>query len=102
MSTSKLDTSGIFKPVTVRSDRTTLSLPQCAVCIRKSGIEFCSPTPIPAWTEMTVTLEYTGEAKRVNCTGIVVACDGNSHPGYEVSMLFMNLSRQSQVRLNLV
>jgi PilZ domain-containing protein len=102
MSTTKLDTSGIFKPVTVRSDRTTLSLPQSAVCIRKSGIEFRSPTPIPVWTEMTVTLESSGEAKKVNCTGIVVACDGNRHTGYAVSMLFMNLSRQSQERLNLL
>ena len=102
MSTIKLDTSGDFKPLTLQSDRTTLSLPQNAVCIRKNGIEFRSPTPIPIWNEMTVTLESAGESKRVNCTGIVVACDGNRHTGYAVSILFMNLSRQSQERLNLL
>jgi hypothetical protein len=102
MSTSKLDTSGIFQPVTVKSNRTTLSLPQAAVRIRRNGIEFRSPTPIPVWTEMTVSLESAGEGKRVKCTGIVVACDGNRHLGYAVSMLLMNLSRQSQERLNLL
>jgi len=102
MSTSKLDTSGVFHAVTVDSDRTTLSLPQAAVRIRKNGIEFRSPTPIPVWTEMTVALQSAGEAKKVNCTGIVVACDGNRHAGYAVSMLLMNLSRQSQERLNLL
>jgi hypothetical protein len=28
-----------------------------------------------------------------------VACDGNAQQGYVVSMLFTNLSRQSQARL---
>ncbi len=102
MSTTKLDTSGVFQPVTVKSDRTTLSLPQAAVRIRKNGIEFRSPTPMPVWAEMTVCLQCAGETKKVNCTGIVVACEGNRHAGYAVSMLLMNLSRQSQERLNLL
>src|SRR5438128_12648981 len=102
MSTTKLDTSGVFEPVTVKSDRTTLSLPQAAVRFRKNGIEFRSPTPIPVWAEMTVSLQCAGETKKVNCTGIVVACEGNRQPGYAVSMLLMNLSRQSQERLNLL
>ena len=102
MSTSKLDTSGVFQPVTVKTDRTTLNLPQAAVRIRKNGIEFRSPTPMPAWTEMTVNLHSIGTGKKVNCTGIVVACEGNRHAGYAVSMLLMNLSRQSQEQLNLL
>ena len=51
---------------------------------------------------MTVALQSSGDPKKVNCTGVVVACDGNRHTGYAVSMLFMNLSRQSQERLNLL
>ena len=102
MSTSKLDTSGVFQPVTVQGDQTQLSLPPDAVRFRKNGIEFRSPTPIPAWTEMTVTLQSPRDEKKVSCTGIVVACDGNRHTGYAVSMLFLNLSRQSQERLHLL
>jgi len=102
MSSSKLDTSGIFNPVTVQGDQTQLTLPPDAVRFRRNGIEFRSPTPISVWTEMTVVLQSPGDAKKVNCTGVVVACDGNRHTGYAVSMLFMNLSRQSQERLNLL
>src|SRR5438046_10208692 len=98
MSTTKLDTSGVFEPVTVKSDRTTLNLPHAAVRIRKNGIEFRSPTPIPVWTEMTVSLQSTTQGKRVNCTGIVVACEGNRHAGYAVSVLLLNPSRQAQER----
>jgi PilZ domain len=100
MSASKIDTSAVFQPLTVESDRTTISLAQDAVRIRRNGIEFRSPAPIPVWAEMTVTLESVGEGKRVHCTGVVVACEGNRHTGYAVSMLFLNLSRQSQERLN--
>ncbi|SRR6266511_4821941 len=102
MSSSKLDTSGIFNPVTVQRDQTQLTLPPDAVRFRRNGIEFRSPTPIPVWTEMTVALQSPGGAGKVNCTGVVVACDGNRHAGYAVSMLLMNLSRQSQERLNLL
>ena len=102
MSTSKLDTSGIFHSVTLQGDRTQLSVPPDAVRFRKNGIEFRAPTPIPVWTEMTVALQSPGETGKVTCTGIVVACDGNRHTGYAVSMLFLNLSRQSQERLNLL
>ncbi len=100
MSSGKLDRSGVFQPVTVRSSTTTLNLPTSAVHVRKNGIEFLSSQSIPAWTEMTVDLYSPGDAKKIHCTGIVVGCTGNRHSGYVVSMLFMSLSRQAQERLN--
>jgi len=33
---------------------------------------------------------------------VVVACNGNRHGGYTVSMVFTSLSKQSQARLNLL
>ena len=102
MSARKLEHPELLQPVTVQSQTTSLNLPASAVRIRKNGIEFRAASPIPVWTEMTVSLQSAGETKKVNCTGIVVACDGNRHTGYAVSMLFMNLSRQSQERLNLL
>ena len=100
MSTSKLDTSGIFQPVTVKENITQLSLPAHAVKIRKNGIEFCADKPIPTWTEMTVDLLSSPGAKKVHCHGIIVACSGNRHSGYVVSMIFTNLTRQAQERLD--
>ena len=49
---------------------------------------------------MTVTLQSTKDAARVRCTGVVVACHGNRHDGYAVSMVFTSLSKQSQARLD--
>ena len=100
MSTTKLDTSGAFQPVTVQVQHTRLNVPASGVRIRKNGIEFRIAAPIPAWTEMFVDLLSPGDTKRLHCRGIVVACAGNRHSGYLVSMVFMNLSRQSQERLS--
>lgn len=102
MSTSKLDTSGVFTSVKVQNNQTLLTLPAHSVRIRKNGIEFRSEKAIPAWTEMTVDLHSSSEAKKVHCTGVVVACHGNRHTGFVVSMVFMNLSRQAQERLDLL
>lgn len=101
MSTSKLDTSGIFQPLNVKENRTQLTLPAHHVCIRKNGLEFRTEKALPLWTEMTIDL-VCGTGKKVHCHGVVVACHGNRHTGYIVSMLLMNLSRQAQERLDML
>ncbi len=99
MSARKLSNLGSFQPsVTVDARQTRLSLSHEAVVIHKSGIEFRSPTPFNAWTEMTVDLK-TPDNGRVNCTGVVIACTGSKHAGYHVTMAFTNISRQAQTRL---
>lgn len=102
MSSSKADTSGIFEPVTVQGNQTKLSLPPDAVRIRRNGIEFRSSAPIPVWTELTVSLQSPGEAARVNCSGVIVECSGNRHTGFAISLLFMNLTPQSQQKISLL
>ena len=99
MSASKLDTSGVFQPVSIQSPETQLSIPTSDIQVRKSGIEFLTGKPIPKWAEMTVDLRSPGSSKKVHCTGVVVECNGNRHTGYLVSIVFMNLSRQSEQRL---
>ena len=99
MSTSKVDTSGVFQPITVHADATKLLLSSEQVLFRQNGIEFMAPEPIPHWTEMTVDLRCPVEGKPVRGTGVVVDCTGNRHAGYVVSLVFMNLTPQSQERL---
>ena len=99
MSTSRLDTSGVFQPVKIESSKTKLALLPDAVRFRSNGMEFRAAKPIVPWTEMTVNLRSPGDSKQVNCTGVIVDCKGNSHTGYVVSMVFMKVSRQSQERL---
>src|SRR5437773_5861204 len=100
MSARKVGNAGLFQPVTVQAQATRLSLSAGDIRIRKNGIEFRSSNSIPAWTEMTVELETPDEPKKLHCTGVVVACTGNRHAGFLVSLVFTHLSRQTQARLN--
>ena len=97
MSTSKLDTSGIFQPLT--EDRTQLTLPAHNVCIRKNGLQFRTEKPLLLWTEMSIDL-VCGTGRQVHCNGVVVACHGNRHTGYVVSMILLNLTPKAQERLD--
>ena len=100
MSAKKFVGDGSFEqPVTVEARQASLELSADAVVIHKSGIEFRSPTPFNPWTEMTVALQPPGGG-RLHCHGVVIACSGNKHAGYHVSMVFTSLTKQVQTRLN--
>jgi hypothetical protein len=86
--------------VTVDVRQARLSLTPDSVIIHKNGIEFRSPTPFSPWTEMTLTLESPPDHGTIRCSGVVIACTGNKHAGYHVSMVFTGLSKQAQARLN--
>ena len=98
MSASKTK-SDLFQPVTVQSSTTLHQLAPSSFRIRKSGIEFKSDKEVPMWTEMTVELQLPG-TKSFSCSGVVVACGGNRHAGYNISLVFTSLTRQAQERLN--
>ena len=100
MSTSKLDTSGVFQPLSLQAQPTKLALPAGRVRFRKNGVEFISAKPLPLWSEMTVSLHSPNTNRKVAATGVVVECLGNRHSGYSVALLFMSLSRQSRERLS--
>lgn len=100
MSARKIDSTVLPQPVSIQTRTTRLDLPASSVRIRKNGIEFRSETPIPVWTEMTVGLQTPNDSRKVNFSGVVVACGGNVHAGFTVSLLFTSLSRQAQARLH--
>ena len=84
--------------VTLEGRQARLTLSHDAVVIHRGGIEFRSPTPFTAWTEMTVELQSPDNGK-IHCTGVVIACSGNKHTGFHVSMVFTGMSKQAQARL---
>jgi hypothetical protein len=100
MSARKIENEALFQPITVQAQTTRLDLPAGAVRIRRNGIEFRSEAAIPVWTEMTVAMQTPTDARKVNFSGVVVACAGNRHSGFMVSLLFTSLSKQAQARLN--
>src|SRR5690349_4936844 len=103
MSARKVEVTGtLSQQVTVEARQTRLSLSADSVIISKHGIEFRSATPFSNWTEMTMTLQSPRGDSRVHCNGVVISCTGNRHAGYHVSLVFTNLSKQAQARLNLL
>ncbi|MEY2409798.1 MAG: hypothetical protein QOF48_2468 [Verrucomicrobiota bacterium] len=99
MSARKIGNSELFQRVTVQAPATKLDLPAASVRVRRNGIEFRTQDAIPIWAEMTVAMQTPQVSGKVQFNGVVVACDGNRHTGYAVSMLFTSVSKQAQARL---
>ena len=100
MSARTVESTSFNEHVTVEARQARLVLSPGSVIIHKSGIEFRSATAFSPWTEMTLTLQSPRDNGRVNCTGVVIACTGNKHTGYHVSMVFTGLTKQAQARLS--
>ena len=100
MSARKVQSAESLHQLTVEARETRLSLSPDSVIIHRNGIEFRSATPFSEWAEMTLTLQTPGDGGRLHCTGVVIACTGNRHTGYHVSMVFTGLSKQAQARLS--
>lgn len=102
MSARKVSGSELAQPITLQTRTTQLTLPATSVRVRKNGLEFHSDNPIPVWTEMTIALETPLEPKKFECSGVVVACNGNRHQGYQVSMIFPAMTPHAKARLDLL
>ncbi|MGD0744073.1 MAG: PilZ domain-containing protein [Verrucomicrobiota bacterium] len=101
MSARKIEAGGgVRQDITVQSRQTRLNLPTESVVIHRNGIEFRSPAPFTPWTEMTVALQSPRDDSPIQCAGVVVACSGNKHTGYHVSMVFTSLTKHGQARLS--
>jgi hypothetical protein len=100
MSARKIGNSDVFPPLTLHSRNSRLGIPASAVRVHKNGIEFHGASAIPVWTEMTVDVQIPRDRQMVNFTGVVVACTGNRHAGYNVAMVFTNVTPKAQARLN--
>jgi len=89
-------------PIRITGRQAALELGAEKVSIHKNGIEFHSPAPFTEWSEMTVTLQSPADGARLSCHGVVVACAGNKHAGYNVSMLFTGMTAQTQKQLGVM
>ena len=99
MSARKAEATNALNHVTVEARQTRLSLSPDSVVFHKNGIEFRSLSPFSPWAEMTITLQSHKDGGKLHCNGVVIACTGNKHTGYHVSMVFTSLSKQAQARL---
>jgi hypothetical protein len=100
MSAKRLTGTSTFQSsvsVSVRDAKLELSTE--TVSIHKNGIEFRSPRPFTEWSEMTVALVSPQGGARISCHGVIVACAGNKHTGYHISMVFTGLNSEAQKQL---
>jgi hypothetical protein len=88
--------------VSVNGRAAALELSADKVSVHKNGIEFRSPTPFHEWSEMTVQLQSPFDGSQLSCHGVVVACAGNKHAGYNVSMLFTGMTPQTEKQLGVM
>jgi len=100
MSARKAEVPNSFHHVTVEARQTRLTLSPGSVIIHKNGIEFRSATAFSPWAEMTLTLQSPREGGKVHCAGVVIACPGNKHTGYHISLVFTGMSKQAEARLS--
>ena len=100
MSAKRFVERGSFEQkLTVEARQAKLELSADTVSIHKAGIEFRSPTPFHEWAEMTVSLQSPLDGSKLSCNGVIVACAGNKHTGYHVSMVFTDMTPQTQEQL---
>jgi len=100
MSAKKLTGINSFQSsVSVTTRDANLELSADTVSVHKNGIEFRSPKPFNEWSEMTVALLSPKDGSRISCHGVIVACAGNKHTGYHISMVFTGLSSETERQL---
>ncbi|MCP5518118.1 MAG: PilZ domain-containing protein [Verrucomicrobiales bacterium] len=99
MTTSKVDTSGVFDRPATGCGEARFLLPTHQVAFRKSGIEFLSHEAVPLWKEVTVELQSPVDRQPLEATGVVVDCTGNRHTGYVVSLIFLEMTPGCERRL---
>ena len=104
MSAAQLDDSNAFDSADgPRMDSSqVLHLSPANTLIRNNGLQFHYHQEIPAFTEMAVNLHDPADGAEIRGTGIVVACSGDRHKGYEVSLLLLNLSPAHRARLGVL
>jgi hypothetical protein len=103
MSAKQIGSLGsVENSISVAGRQAALELSADKVSVRKNGIEFCSPTPFHEWSEMTVSLQSPKDGRRLSCHGVVVACTGNKHSGYHISMLFTGMTPQAEKQLGVM
>jgi hypothetical protein len=102
MSARKLDQSVSLQAASGAIHSTGATLTGEVLRVHKNGVEFRTPDPLPVWREMSVDLQPSNGGRKVRCTGVVVACQGSRHHGYLVSMVLLNLTKQSQAQLSLL
>lgn len=107
MGATKRDFSGIFDAeLRGRGAQRAVVLDQDFHLTHK-GITFVTDTFWPEWTEVGVEMclpeKGTRKDRQILCRGVVVQCSRcGKGKGFEVALVFLDLSKRAQTRLNVL
>ena len=105
MKAARADHSGVFSSVTPSLDKAPAPLHPGTFYLSEKGLTFRSTTRLATWTEVDVELELPAESRlrcrRIHCNGVVVECrPANPDPGYDVTLLFLELGKRTHCELS--
>lgn len=105
MGTTKRDVSGVFDTEIRRPPARKPAVLDQIFQISPKGITFVTEQYLPEWTEVGVEMRLPGAGARkdhpIDCRGVVVQCARRQHGrGFEVALLFLNLSKRAQAQLS--
>jgi len=63
--------------------------------LRRSGLEFTSPKPLPLWSECRLTLRNC-EGEELQANAVVVACRAHSDGQFRLVLLFLHFICRAQ------
>lgn len=67
--------------------------------MQESGIEFQSQNEIGLYTEMHLQIVNPETQHTIKFKGVVIGCSGDKHKGYQVSLIYTNLTQETQMSL---
>jgi hypothetical protein len=103
---ARRDNSGIFAAELKRPRSRQAAVLDDVLHLSPKGLRFVSGTLLPEWTEVGVELRMPVKGARkdqqISCRGVVVECARRPKgSGYEVSLVFVDLSKRAQSQLDL-
>ena len=105
MPAAKRDVSGVFEAELENSQPRKAVALDSKFHLSHNGITFVSETCLPEWTEVGVQMRMPIKGARkdhsISCRGVVVQCARRQEgKGFEVSLLFLDLSKRAQAQLD--
>jgi len=107
MGATKRDFSGVFDAELKGRRTQKAAVLDKAFRLNHKGITFISDTFWPEWTEVGVEMRLPNKGVRrdqqIVCRGVVVQCSRRQRGnGFEVALLFLDLSKRAQSQINLI
>jgi hypothetical protein len=107
MGATKRDFSGVFDAELKGRRAQKAAVLDQAFHLSHRGITFSSDTFWPEWTEVGVEMRLPNKGARkdqqILCRGVVVECSRRQQgDGFEVALLFLDLPKRAQTRIDLI